>query len=119
MICYYPFFTIYALIVSHMFYGYYMTNQFKQYGFTGGIDDRTLTLIGSFGALFNGCFKIFWATLLDYYSFKRVYAMVLIIMISMLVWVHWAVYEVWSYSIVICLSFMCDGDITSMAPVVT
>jgi hypothetical protein len=37
----------------------------------------------------------------------------------MLIWVHWAVFHAWSYSIVICLSFMCDGSMTSMLPVVT
>lgn len=68
---------LYLLVVCHMVYGYYMSNQFKQYGFTGGIDDKTLTLIGSSGALFNGCFKIFWASLLDYYNFKQVYSIVL------------------------------------------
>ena len=76
-------------------------------------------MIGSFGALFNGCFKIFWATLLDYFNFKPVYSVVLLIQISMLIWVHWAVNNSTSYFIVICLSFMCDGSITSMIPVVT
>ena len=73
------FYGLYCLVICHMFYGYYMSNQFKQYGFTGGLDDKTLTMIGSFGALFNGCFKIFWATLLDYFNFKPVYATVLVI----------------------------------------
>ena len=34
----------------------------------------------------------------------------------MLIWVHWAVNMPWSYAIVICLSFMCDGSMTSMLP---
>ena len=76
-------------------------------------------MIGSFGALFNGCFKIFWATLLDYYNFKPVYTVVLCIQVTMLIVVHWAVYNSWTYAIVICFSFMCDGSITSMIPVVT
>lgn len=37
----------------------------------------------------------------------------------MLVAVHWAVNNSYTYFIVICLSFMCDGSITSMIPVVT
>ena len=110
---------LYFLVVCHMVYGYYMSNQFKQYGFTGGIDDKTLTLIGSCGALFNGCFKVFWASLLDCFNFKQVYAVVVGIQIAMLIAVHWAVYNAYSYFIVICLSFMCDGSITSMVPVVT
>ena len=70
---------LYLIAVTHLFYGYYMTNSFKQFGFTGDLDDKTLSMIGSFGALFNGCFKVFWATLLDYYPFKRVYAIILCI----------------------------------------
>ena len=78
-----------------------------------------MTLIGSFGALFNGCFKIVWATLLDYYNFKPVYSVVLCIYVVSLTTIHWAVYQSWSYAIVICLCFMCDGSMTSMIPVVT
>ena len=37
----------------------------------------------------------------------------------MLIAVHWAVNNAYTYFIVICLSFMCDGSITSMIPVVT
>ena len=73
------FILLYWLAVCHLFYGYYMTNSYKQFGYIGGIDDRTLTRIGSFGALFNGCFKIFWASLLDYYPFKPVYAIIFVI----------------------------------------
>ena len=110
---------LYVLVVSHMFYGYYMTNQFKQYGFTGGIDDKTLSSIGSAGALFNGCFKIVWASLLDYFNFKPLYSMILIVQLSCLTAIHWAHYNAASYSVVVCLSFMCDGSMTSMIPVVT
>ena len=110
---------LYIIASTHLFYGYYMTNSFKQFGFTGGLGDYTLSIIGSFGALFNGCFKIFWATMLDYYPFKRVYGVILLIQITLLISVHWAVYRAWSYAIVICLSFMCDGSMTSMLPVVT
>jgi len=107
------------LAVCHLFYGYFMSNSFKQFGFIGGLDDRTLTNIGSFGALFNGCFKVFWASSLDYFNFKPVYAIIITIQITLLVVIHWAVYHAWSYFIVICLSFMCDGSMTSMLPVVT
>ena len=37
----------------------------------------------------------------------------------MLIAVHWAVYHASTYFIVICLSFMCDGSMTSMLPVIT
>jgi len=70
---------LYLLGVCHLFFEYYMTNSYKQFGFKGGIDDRTLSRIGSYGALFNGCFKIFWAATLDYFEFKPVYFIVVAI----------------------------------------
>jgi hypothetical protein len=81
---------LFVLAMCHLYYGYYMSNIFKQYGFVGGIDDKTLSRIGSFGSLFNGSFKIFWATMLDYFPFKRCYLAIFAIQFSMLVWVHWA-----------------------------
>ena len=37
----------------------------------------------------------------------------------MLIAVHWAVYYEATYFIVVCLTFMCDGAMASMLPVVT
>lgn len=37
------FFWLYLIVICHMFFGYYLENQFKQYGFTAGLDDRSLT----------------------------------------------------------------------------
>ena len=76
-------------------------------------------MIGSFGALFTGFLKVIWATLLDYYQFKSVYSILLTIQVCLLLCVHWAVFQAWSYSIVICLSFMCDGSMAAILPVVT
>ena len=87
------FFWLYVIVVSHMFYCYYISNQFKQYGFTGGLDDQTLTTIGAAGALFNGCFKVVWATLLDYYNFKPVFSVIICIVMLCLATIHWAVYN--------------------------
>lgn len=70
---------MFIMASCHLFYGYYISNSFKQYGFEGNVDDATLTLIGSFGALFNGCFKVFWASLLDYFQFKPIYGIILTI----------------------------------------
>ena len=47
------------------------------------------------------------------------YGIILFIQISMLIYVHWAVNSATAYFVVICLSFMCDGSMTSMLPVVT
>lgn len=78
-----------------------------------------MSVIGSCAALVNGSFKAMWAILLDYYNFKPVYSIVLGIQIGMLVLIHSAASEARAYAIVISLSFMCDGAISTMLPVVT
>lgn len=80
---------LYFLAATHLFQGYYIGNSFKMIGYAGGIADSTLTLIGSFGALFNGCCKIIFASALDYYPFKTIYAVIVSSMIVSLIMVHY------------------------------
>jgi MFS transporter, OFA family, oxalate/formate antiporter len=75
-----------------------------------------LTIIGSFGALFNGLSRIFWSTLLDFYSFNKVYRTLLVIQIAMITLVQWSVGSPWAYFVVVSLSMMCEGAITSILP---
>jgi MFS family permease len=67
-------------------------------------------------SLFNGFFKLFWATLLDYYPFKRIYGVLIWIEISCIVLINYAVYNKWAFMLVSCLTYMCDGSLTSMLP---
>lgn len=113
------FLLLYLIATCFLYTEYYMTNSYKTFGFQGGIDDLTLTKIGSVGSLFNGCFKVFWASTLDIFPFKPIFFVVFGIQFSMLIWVHWAVYSSWQYFIVVCMSLMCGGGMISMLPVVT
>ena len=108
--------TIYTLAVCHLFYGYFYTNVFKDYGKDYINDDEFLTLVGAVSSLFNGFFKFFWATLLDYYPFKKIYGVLIWIEISCIVLINYAVYNKWAFMIVSCLTYMCDGSATSMLP---
>ena len=73
------FFQVYFLSLSQIFFGYYVINSFKSYGAAFIEDDKFLTLIGSVGALCNGVFRIFWSSLLDYFPFRRVNFILLVI----------------------------------------
>lgn len=66
------FFHIYALTICFMFFGFYMMSSFKTFGATEINDDMFLTLIGSFGGLFNGFTRIIFSSLLDYYPIKTI-----------------------------------------------
>jgi hypothetical protein len=70
---------LYALAILQIFYGYYIMNSFKTFGAAYIKDDKFLTLIGSIGALVNGLMRIFWASLLDYFPFRRVNGILLLI----------------------------------------
>ena len=77
---------LYIMFVCFIFYGYYVINVFKTFGFDMGIrSDVVLTFVGSFGSLINGLCRILWSTLLDYYSFRSVFGALVILQISLII----------------------------------
>jgi hypothetical protein len=58
------FWHLFVMLFCSTFYGMYMAAAYKNFGsVVGGIEDKTLTLAGSFGAVCNGLSRIFWASL--------------------------------------------------------
>ena len=102
---------LFCLGVCHLFYGYYFTNEYKQFAKFYINDDSFLSMIGAVSALFNGFFKFFWATLLDYHSFKKIYGFLICLEICMILLVSVAVYNKWAFFLVSCLTYMCDGSL--------
>jgi hypothetical protein len=78
-----------------------------------------LTIIGSFGALFNGACKIVLASSLDYFPFKPVYTGILAAIIFSLIVVHFSTSNPYAFGTCIWINFIGDGSMTSMLPVVT
>ena len=78
-----------------------------------------MTIIGSFGALFNGLSKIVLASLLDYVPFKPVYVSILSLMILSLVIINFVTSSPILYGGCVWINFLGDGSMTSMLPVVT
>ena len=79
---------LYVLAASHMFEAYYVGNSFKMIGYAGGLKDSTLTIIGSTGSLLSGCSKIIFASLLDFFPFKKVYGGIITMIILSLLMLH-------------------------------
>lgn len=73
------FIILYTNFVFFIFYGYYVINVFKIYGSLFLKSDRALTYVGSVGALVNGLLRILWSTLLDYYPFKVVFGILVVL----------------------------------------
>lgn len=60
-----------------LFYGYFLINAFKIFGYKNRLSDEYLTYVGSIGALLNCLFRLVWAWLIDHFEFKYVYAFLL------------------------------------------
>jgi len=61
------------VVVCSVIYGMFMANCYKLYGLSMGMDDKSLTIIGSIGSAFNGCSRAFWAMLMDKIGYKKTY----------------------------------------------
>jgi len=110
---------IYVMAVSHLFYGYFFTNVYKIYGKDYINDDNFLTRVGAVSALFNGFFKFLWSYSLDFYPFKRIYGCLIILQCCNVILIQYAVYNKYAFMLISCLTFMCDGSLTSMLPALT
>jgi MFS family permease len=62
-----------------LFYGYFLINAFKSFGYKHNIEDDYLTYIGSVGAIMNCVFRLVWAWLVDHFNFNKIYAALLIL----------------------------------------
>ena len=60
-----------------MFFCIYIISTYKIYGSSEDIDDFTLTMAGSLGAVANASSKLMCGILVDKYGFKKVYWAVL------------------------------------------
>lgn len=102
-----------------MFFGFFMMNSFKMFGSHYINDDKFLTFIGSFGALFNGCLRIVWSALLDYYPFRNVFSGLIAIQILVILTISWSVNNKWTYLLSVSMSNMCEGAISAVMPTLT
>lgn len=82
---------LYIMSVCHFVYGYYYAGGYKQYAKDYINDDAFLTRVGAIAALFNGSFKIVWATSLDYVAFRTVYGALIWLEFFLIILVQFAV----------------------------
>ena len=70
---------IWTLIFSSSIFPYYVASNFKSYGSIDIPDDQFMTIVGAVGSTLNGVSRICWATLFDYFGFKKVYISLVIV----------------------------------------
>ena len=109
-----------VMLFGSIFYGIFLVSSFKNFGSSeGGIDDSVLTLAGSIGAFVNGIFRVLWSGMLDKFSFKIIYSIILVIQIIMAWSIYFTVHiaEGKLYMVWIIISYACLGGNFSTFPV--
>lgn len=110
---------MFTIGVCHLFYGYFFTNVYKDFGKNYINNDEFLTMVGATSSLFNGFFKFIWGTLLDYYPFRKVYGGLITLECALIVLISFSVYNKWTFMVVSWLTYMCDGSLMAMLPALT
>ena len=84
--------TFLLLIMMYLssFFGYLVLNQYKVFGSEFIKDDHFLTLVGAAASIFS-VIRIFWVFLIQKFSFKIVYSIMLLIQIVVCLTIYWTV----------------------------
>lgn len=110
---------IYHIFLMNFFssaLGLLVASNFKNYGLNKINDDEFLTIVGSIGAVCNGCGRMIWGYFYDKLSFKKVYFFLLAIQIIFI-----ATYDVISgykaaFFIWTCALLFCEGGHFALFP---
>ncbi len=93
-----------------------MLNAFKTFGQAYIDNDRLITMLGGIGKLVNGLSRTPWGYFTDKYRFKRTFNVLLAIEIILILIIYWSVSHWLFYAIIVPLSMMTEGAITTMMP---
>lgn len=103
------------MLFNGIFFGVYVSSVYKNVALAY-LDDYTLTLAGSIGAIANGSSRLFWAYLMDYLGFKKVYACILVIQFVASIFMYSARRSPTIYTILVFSAFFCEGGHISTFP---
>lgn len=92
------------MLFLSIFYGLFIVNAYKNFGRKTISNDFFLTIIGGIAAAFNGFSHPFWSSLLDCYSFKRIYGVLMVIQTLLSATIYFTRNEKYVYLIFVVLS---------------
>lgn len=105
------------MLFNGVFFGVYVAAIYKDVALKkGSIQDSSLTVAGALGSFMNGSSRIMWASLQDYFGFRAIYMILLIIQLITAVTLYSAKDSTIVYSSLLCLSFLCEGGHFSTFP---
>jgi hypothetical protein len=111
------FWVLYTMQFLSIFYGYYMVNVYKNFGFTIPVldSDAYLTTVNSISALFNSA-RFVWSGALDKMSFKLIYGFLICIQLVLAFTISLTVNSRITYGLVVCLTLFCIGGHFALFP---
>lgn len=100
-----------------IFFGTYIVGTYKSFGAQHIHDEQFLSVVGAFASIF-GCLRFTWSFLIDHYTFKRVYG-VLICLQTFLAFTFPLVARVKPLFLIwVSLTFYCEGGHFTLAPAI-
>ena len=111
------FYLLFAMMYLSVFYGYFIANNYKDFGDDHINDDHFLSIIGAASSACAG-FRFTWAFLMQKYSFKFVYSIMLVLQIIVAMTLNWSVKNKYSYLISIWLTIWIEGGHFTILPTV-
>lgn len=112
------FLLVYTMMLLSVFLGFYVAGVYKLYGNSVLKDDAFMTMVGSFAFIF-GAIRFVWSWLVDLYSYKFSYTIILVIQ-SFLALTLVAISESYvCYFIWICVLIWLEGGHFVLLPTIT
>lgn len=103
------------MLYCGLFFGLFVAQAFKNCA-TDFLVDSQLAIAANVGLFCNGSFRFVWAALFDYYGFKKVYTVVMILQLVASSTIYVARANHILYTIIVGLSFVCYGCHYSLFP---
>lgn len=111
------FISIYIMNFMSIFLGLFIANEYKVFWLTAKNPpkDQFISTVGSIAAIFNGL-RFTWSWLLDHYSYRTVYGIMLTLEIIIGCSMPSVVEYEWIYATWICLGYLCLGGHFTLVP---
>ncbi|CAK69197.1 unnamed protein product (macronuclear) [Paramecium tetraurelia] len=114
-----PFWFLIVMVLCSVIFGLLMANCYKVFGQTLGIDDSSLTVLGSVQSVCNGGSRFLWAVLFDKYGFKKLFLVISVINLICSATIGYINNSYAGYFIILCLTMFCEGGLLSCYPAVS
>lgn len=102
-----------AMFMIGLFYPIYIASVYKPIA-QDELKDSVLTIAGAIGSVCNGTSRVFWASLMDRFSFRSVYACLLLLELAVSLSIYYVRDQPVLYPIWVGLSYWCEGGHFSM-----